>query len=51
MGLTKRIKFVVRQYMALIPAIWRSWRTGPYPPPTPEQVKAFIEEGDVDFWG
>jgi len=49
MGLTKRIKFVVRQYMALIPAIWRSWRTGPYPPPTPEQVKAFIEEGDVDF--
>jgi hypothetical protein len=49
MKLTKRVVFVIRQYRSLIPAIWRSWRAGPYTAPTPEQVKAFMEKGDVDF--
>jgi hypothetical protein len=49
MKLIKRIAFVARQYRSLIPEIWRSWRAGPYDAPTPEQVKAFMEEGDVDF--
>jgi len=49
MKLTKRVAFVIRQYRSLIPEIWRSWRAGPYAAPTQQQVKAFMEEGDVDF--
>jgi hypothetical protein len=49
MRLTKRIAFVIRQYRALIPAIWRSWRAGPYAAPTPEELKSFMQEGDVGF--
>jgi hypothetical protein len=49
MKLIKRIKLVWRVYRQLLPAIWESRKTGPYDAPTPEQVKAFMEEGDVDF--
>lgn len=45
MKLTKRIAFVIRQYRSLIPAIWRSWRTGPYPPPTRDEVIEFMNCG------
>lgn len=49
MKLVARIRFVVRIYIRLIPAIWRSWRAGPYAPPTVEDVKAFVSEGDTGF--
>lgn len=49
MKLIKRIRLVWRMYRRLLPAIWESRRTGPYDAPTPEQVKAFMEEGDVGF--
>ncbi len=44
MTLRKRIAFVYRQYLGLIPAIYRAWRSSPYPPPTPEEVAQFVKE-------
>ena len=45
MRLTKRIAFVVRQYRSLIPAIWHSYRSPAYPPPTREEVLEFMASG------
>jgi hypothetical protein len=45
MTLRKRIVFVLREYRYLIPAIWRSWRSPAYPPPTREEVLEFMEKG------
>jgi hypothetical protein len=49
MKILKRIRFVLRQYRQILPSIWESWRSGPYAAPTREQVKSFMEEGDIGF--
>lgn len=45
MTLVKRVKFVFRQYLRLLPAIWRSWRAPAYPPPTKEELLEFTRSG------